>query len=79
MFSLKTGLHENGEILQEQGDDASVLYIILDGSLEIYTSFEGMHFTIENIYKGSIINYRTFFMEDHGHAFFKFTTASTTK
>jgi len=55
------------------------MYILLDGSIEIYTNFEGMHFTIENIYRGSIVNYRTFFMEDFGHSFFKFNQASITK
>ena len=34
------------------------------GMAEVYTEFEGNEFIIERLYEGSVINYRTFLMED---------------
>ena len=38
------------------------------GELEVYTSFEGNRFVIDRLYQGSVINYRSFFMEDMTYA-----------
>lgn len=34
------------------------------GMAEVYTECEGNEFIIDRLYEGSIINYRTFIMED---------------
>ena len=46
------------------GDDANSLYFIQDGLVEIYTMSEtGEDFVLEKLFPGSVINYRTFFLE----------------
>jgi len=38
--------------------------------------FENKEFVLERLFRGSIINYRTFFMEEHGQVFLRFSTQS---
>jgi len=45
----------------------------------VYTEFEGKEFVIERLFRGSIINYRTFFMEEHGQVYLRFSTQSIMK
>ena len=40
--------------------------------IQIFTFFEDHEFKIERLYKGSVINFRTFFMEEDGQVYFKF-------
>ena len=40
------------------------MLFIASGIVEVYTLFEGNEFLIEKLHKGTIINYRTFLMED---------------
>jgi hypothetical protein len=35
--------------------------------VELYTYFEGHEFVIEKLHKGSVLNFRAFFMEDQMH------------
>ena len=73
MYSLEVKKFNRGDILQKPGDNASVLYFIQDGVIEILTETEGGHeFVLEKLFRGSIINYRTFFMEDSGKVFYRF-------
>ena len=65
--------------MQRRGDDADELYFLQSGIIEVYTEFEGKEFVIERLFRGSIINYRTFFMEEHGVCFLRFATASILK
>ena len=65
--------------MQRKGDDASELYFLQSGIIEVYTEFEGKEFVIERLFRGSIINYRTFFMEEFGVTFMRFATASVLK
>jgi len=44
--------------------------------IEIYNQFEGKEIVIERLYRGSIINYRTFFMEEHGTVYMRFAAQS---
>ena len=37
---------------------------IEDGIVEVYTTFEGNTFILENLEQGSVINPRAFFVED---------------
>ena len=60
-------------MLQEPGDNAESLYILIDGVIEIFTTNEvGEEFIIEKLFRGSVINYRTFFMEDDGKLYYRF-------
>jgi len=46
---------------------------LLDGVIEIYTTTEGGHeFIIEKLFRGSVINWRTFYMPDDGKVFYRF-------
>ena len=41
--------------------------------IEIFTRTENdFEFVLEKLFRGSIINYRTFFMEDNGKVFYRF-------
>lgn len=45
---------------------------MLDGVIEIYTTTEGHEFVLEKLFRGSIINYRTFYMPDDGKVYYRF-------
>jgi len=76
LYSLKSNVYEEGHILQRPGDDATTLFFLQDGVIEIYTSFENHEFLLEKLFRGSIINYRTFFMEEAGQVYFRFARQS---
>jgi len=45
----------------------------VDGVIEIYTTIEGgQEFIIERLFRGSVINYRTFYMPDDGKVYYRF-------
>ena len=53
--------------------NADELFFLQDGVIEIYTKTEGEHeFVLEKLFRGSIINYRTFFMEEDGKVYYRF-------
>lgn len=47
--------------------------------IEVYTEFEGKEFVIERLFKGSIVNYRTFFMQESGTVSLRFAMPSVLK
>ena len=47
--------------------------------IEVYTEFEKKEFVIERLFKGSIVNYRTFFMEERGSVNLRFAAPSVLK
>lgn len=49
------------------------------GMIEVYTEFEGKEFVIERLFKGSIVNYRTFFMQESGSVSLRFAAPSVLK
>lgn len=64
VFALKVKAYIKGEILQKPGEDASSLFFLQKGIIEVSTKFEGLDFVIERLFRGSCLNYRTFFMEE---------------
>ena len=44
--------------------------------IEVSTTFEGHEFVIDRLFRGSVINYRTFFMEEGAAVTLKFGKAS---
>jgi hypothetical protein len=44
--------------------------------IEVSTTFEGYEFVIDRLFRGSVINYRTFFMEEGAAVTLKFGKAS---
>lgn len=76
IYNLDTQKFSKNDILQKPGDNAEKLFFLLDGVIEIYTMLEndenGEEFILEKLFRGSIINYRTFFMEDDGKVYYRF-------
>jgi len=79
IFSLQTKRKFKGDSLQHAGDDADELYFLQSGIIEVYTEFESKEFVIERLFRGSIINYRTFFMEENGIVNLRFAAPSVLK
>jgi len=52
---------QSGEILQTAGKEVSELYILEKGIIEVYMEIENEEFVIERLFKGSVINFETFF------------------
>ena len=65
--------------MQKVGANADELYFLESGIIEVYTVFEEREFVIERLFKGSIINYRAFFMEEKGAVNLRFGVASVLK
>lgn len=73
LYNLKTERFSRGHILQKPGDNADTLFFLVDGVIEIYTTIEDAdEFVIERLFRGSVINYRTFCMPDDGKVFYRF-------
>lgn len=79
IYLLETKTMIKGAELQRAGGDAEELYFLQSGLIEVYTEFEKKEFVIERLFKGSIINYRTFFMEERGSVSLRFANPSVLK
>lgn len=64
MFSLVPINYESGTVVLEQDSNADSLIFIEDGILEVYITLEGHEFILEKLHRGSVINFRAFFMQD---------------
>lgn len=51
-------------MLLKPEEAADCLYLVEDGAVELYTTFEGNEFILERLYRGSALNFRAFFMDD---------------
>ena len=79
IYQLDTKTMIKGAELQKAGDNADELYFLQSGMIEVYTEFEKREFVIERLFKGSIVNYRTFFMEERGTVNLRFAAPSVLK
>ena len=79
IYLLETKTMIKGAELQKAGADADELYFLQSGIIEVYTEFEEKEFVIERLFKGSIVNYRTFFMEERGSVNLRFAAPSILK
>jgi CRP-like cAMP-binding protein len=64
IFSMEPRQYEKGEVLMREEDNADSMIFVQNGILEMYTTFEGNEFILETLYRGSCLNYRSFFMQD---------------
>ena len=55
---------EAGHVVVKEGTVASSMFFIVSGVVETYTTMEGNEFVLDRLYSGSVINYRSFFLED---------------
>ena len=65
IHNMEVKHYSQGDILQKPGDVATELIFLEDGIVEVYAEFDDHNFVIERLFRGSIINYRTWFMDDH--------------
>ena len=63
MYTLKKRFYDKGDLIQNVGEDADTMYLVLNGTIELYTHFESYEFVLERLWRGSIMNYRTFFQQ----------------
>lgn len=64
MYKFKKLNLENGGYLYKINETATRLYAIQSGVVEVTHYAEGESFIIEKLYRGSIINHRSFLLED---------------
>ena len=62
IYSLKPVFYLLGTVILKEQDEVKNLMFVENGVAEVYTEFEGNEFIIDRLYRGSIINYRTFIM-----------------
>ena len=72
MYSFIGENFSKDEYLQEPGENATNLFFLQEGVIEIETKCDDIDFTLEKLFRGSVINYRTFFMEEDGQVYYKF-------
>lgn len=57
--------YEKGQVIFETDNEADAVFIIQNGMVEIYTTMEGeVDFIIERLYRGSVINHKSFLLRD---------------
>jgi signal-transduction protein with cAMP-binding, CBS, and nucleotidyltransferase domain len=56
--------YESGEIILSPGEQTKDLVLLQDGVIEVSTSFEHHDFVLDRLYRGSVLNFRTFFVGD---------------
>lgn len=62
---MKPVSYEKGEKLFSTGDTSETMYIIYHGVIEIVSTMDsGVDFEIERLYRGSVINHRSFLLND---------------
>lgn len=62
---MKPVTFEKGEKLFKVGDVSNEMYIIYHGVIEIISTMDsGVDFEIERLYRGSVINHRSFLLSD---------------
>ena len=65
IFSIEFAKFDKGSKIFEKDEVANVLWLLEGGMVEIYTIMDrGVEFVIERLYRGSIINHRSFITED---------------
>src|SRR5688500_18802988 len=78
IFSLTPEHLEKGSIIFSVDDEADKMYIIQNGMVEIYTAMENsVDFIIERLYRGSVINNRSFLLRDKIDIFARCSTPVT--
>lgn len=64
IYLMKDRIFPKDHIILKPGDDADSLFFIQDGLIEIYHQTESEDaFIVEKLFPGSVVNYRTFFLE----------------
>ena len=67
IYKLIPKQYEKGQILLKEYSSVDSLLFVEYGLVEVFFEIEGNEFIVDNIHSGSVINYRSFFMEDIMH------------
>ena len=67
MHKLESKIYEAGQIICKELSVADRLLFVELGVVEVYTESEGNEFVLDRLYSGSIINPRSFLLEDLLH------------
>ena len=79
IYSFKTLKHCAGDILVSQGDKSTQLFFLEKGIIEVYITLDQRDFVLERLFRGSILNYRTFFFDETAEVNMRFVTDSVLK
>lgn len=65
IFSMSFAKFDKGSKIFQVDETSGMMQIIQNGMVEIYTTMDnGVEFVIERLYRGSVINHRSFITED---------------
>ena len=64
LFSLQQEHFERHAFLFKTDDIASDMFIVESGVVEILTTIDGVEFSIEKLYRGSVINHKSFLFKE---------------
>lgn len=64
IYKMEDRFYHNGELIVTQGRPCKGLMILASGVAEVYTVCEGSEFIIDRLYAGSIINERSFLLDE---------------
>lgn len=64
MHKMLPKKYDTGHVIAKEGSVATAIMFVVSGVVESYTTMEGNDFALDNLHSGSVINYRSFFMED---------------
>ena len=65
IFTLKQENFERGALIFKNDEVAKVMFIIQNGIVEILTQMDkGVDFVIERLFRGAVINHRSFLLND---------------
>jgi CRP-like cAMP-binding protein len=64
LYNLELKYYKGNHLLLKEDDECKLIYIVLSGSLEVYTELEGNEFVLEQLMPGSILNHRVIFTDD---------------
>lgn len=64
MHKMVPKKYDAGHVIVKEVTVASSMFFVVSGVVESYTTMEGNEFVLDRLYSGSVINYRSFFLED---------------
>lgn len=64
MFNFIQETFDRGSYLFKEKERSNAMFIVKNGICEISVQIENQNFTIERLYRGSVINHRSFLIAD---------------
>lgn len=64
MFNFIQETFDKGDFLFKDQERSNTLFVVKNGILEIISKIEGFQLVIERLYRGSVVNHRSFLIAD---------------